>query len=74
MPGTLSAAANVPPRPSQFTNVPAFSATAATGNTTSARSVTALARSSSETMNGVRLERAQRAPPGRAGPPGRRRR
>ena len=53
MPGTLRAALNVAPRPSQLTNVPAFSATAATGNTTSARSVTALARNSSETMNGV---------------------
>src|SRR5579875_793493 len=51
--GTCSAAPNEPPRPSQFTNVPAFSATAATGNTTSARSVTALARSSRLTTNGV---------------------
>ncbi len=44
--GTGSAALNEPGRPSQFTNVPCFSATAATGNTTSARSVTALTRSS----------------------------
>ena len=42
------------PRPSQSTNVPAFSATAATGSTTSARSVTALARSSRLTTNGGR--------------------
>src|SRR4029077_13145145 len=51
--GTRSAASNEPPRPSQFTNVPAFSATAATGKTTSARSVTALARSSRLTTNGA---------------------
>src|SRR5580693_6549944 len=51
--GTRSAAAKEPPRPSQFTNVPAFSAAAAMGNTTSARSVTALARSSRLTTNGT---------------------
>src|SRR5580692_6919397 len=51
--GTRSAAAKEPPRPSQFTNVPAFSAAAAMGNTTSERSVTALARSSRLTTNGT---------------------
>src|SRR5580704_11274938 len=51
--GTRSAGPNEPPRPSQFTNVPAFSATAATGKTTSARAVTALARSSRLTTNGA---------------------
>ena len=56
-PGTSSAASKVPGRPSQFTNVPGFSATAATGNTTSARSVTALGRSSRLTTNGVGLQR-----------------
>ncbi len=49
--GTASAGLNDPARPSQFTNVPAFSATAATGNTTSARSVTELTRSSRLTTN-----------------------
>ena len=63
MPGTVSAAPNVPPRPSQFTNVPAFSAIAATGNTTSARSVTELARSSMLTTNGV-VSSARSAPAG----------
>src|SRR5215469_9612074 len=51
--GTARAAVNEPGRPSQFTNVPAFSATAATGKTTSARSVTALTRSSRLTTNGA---------------------
>ena len=49
--GTASAAGNEAARPSQFTNVPVFSWTAATGNTTSARSVTALTRSSRLTTN-----------------------
>ena len=53
-------APNEPGRPSQFTNVPAFSATAATGSTTSARSVTALARSSRLTRNGVTSSACQR--------------
>lgn len=52
-PGTGSASSKVRPRPSQSTNVPDFSATTATGSTTSARSVTALARCSRLTMNGV---------------------
>ena len=48
------------PRPSQLTNVPAFSATAATGSTTSARSVTALARClQADDERGV-LQRGQR--------------
>ena len=50
-PGTAIAAPNEPGLPSQFTNVPAFSATAETGSTTSARSVTALTRSSRLTTN-----------------------
>ena len=40
-------------RPSQLRNVPDFSATGATGKTTSARSVTALCRSSRLTTNGA---------------------
>ena len=40
-------------RPSQLTNEPAFSATGAIGNTTSARVVTALSRSSRLTTNGA---------------------
>ena len=40
-------------RPSQLMNEPAFSTTGATGNTTSARSVTALSRSSRLTTNGA---------------------
>ena len=46
---------------------PAFSATGATGNTTSARSVTALWRSSRLTTNGAALDRRPVPPPGRAG-------
>ena len=45
----LSAASNIRALPSQLRKVPAFSATAATGRTTSARSVTSPGRSSSET-------------------------
>ncbi len=45
----LSAASNIRTRPSQLRKVPDFSATAATGKTTSARAVTAVGRSSSET-------------------------
>ncbi len=45
----LSAASNGRTRPSQLMNAPAFSATAATGRTTSAWSVTSLGRSSRET-------------------------
>ena len=59
-------------RPSQFTNVPAFSATAATGNTTSARSVTALARSSRLTTNGA-MSSACSAAAGSGRSPGQRR-
>ena len=64
----------VPGRPSQFTKVPGFSATAATGNTTSARSVTALTRSSRLTTKPAVLQRGQRRVAGRAGRPGRPRR
>src|SRR5690606_2780928 len=52
-PGTCSAASNWRPLPSQLTKLPDFSATTATGSTTSARSVTALARISRLTTNGV---------------------
>ena len=48
-------------RPSQFTNEPAFSTTGATGNTTSARSVTALCRSSRLTTNGAASSAASAA-------------
>ena len=48
-----SAGSNGRRRPSQLTNVPAFSVTGATGNTTSARSVTALWRNSRLTTNGA---------------------
>ncbi len=47
----LSAASKKRALPSQLRKVPGFSATAATGRTTSARSVTSLGRSSSDTTN-----------------------
>ncbi len=47
----LSAASNSRTLPSQLRKVPGFSATAATGRTTSASSVTSLGRSSRETTN-----------------------
>ena len=50
--GGLRAASKVRTRPSQSTKVPAFSACAATGSTTSATAVTADGRISSETTNG----------------------
>src|SRR5262249_14879700 len=59
--GTARAGPNEPGRPSQFTNLPAFSAAAATGSTTSARSVTALGRSSRLTRNRVASRAASAA-------------
>ncbi len=64
----LSAASKKRTLPSQFRKVPAFSATAATGRTTSACSVTSPGRSSSDTRKPT-SERAARA---RAGSEGRR--
>ncbi len=57
----LSAASNRRARPSQLRKVPAFSATAATGRTTSACSVTSLGRSSSDDQEAHLVQRASRA-------------
>ena len=50
---SLTAASNARGRPSQLRKDPDFSVTAATGRTTSARSVTALGAISSETTNAL---------------------
>ena len=73
-PVTSSTVSNGRRRPSQLTNVPAFSATGATGRTTSARSVTALSADLEADQERHGVERGQRPPPGRAGRRGRRRR
>ena len=61
----FSAASNIRALPSQLRKVPGFSATAATGSTTSARSVTAPGRSSSETRKPTSSSASMRA--GRVG-------
>ncbi len=55
-----SASTNGRRRPSQSTNVPDFSTAAATGSTTSARSVTAEVRSSRLTTNRAASMRGER--------------